>query len=302
MQMEHVADKRTIGEKYGNKSLMEKKVISNTKYSHISQVVNTGKTIKDVHFVSDQLVSKRKSECFKRVKGSTIVKLVNQNHQTESIYNMVGDIDQPKNDSTEEKSVITSITNKSNITHQTNVTAVTYATEMLGNLADIDFIILDLRETENYNEYHIREAISYPGCMISRDKFLPQMISMKNKDGKMIILYCQDERTGTPFAGLLFQKGYDNIYFLSGGIEEFSIHYPEYCDGNKVDMLIEMKKEREKQTEMEMLKKTTSMMKKTGMTHANNNNLSTKSTTVSKPQNTTTTSAMNALKKDLHKK
>lgn len=300
MQMEHVTDKRSIGEKYGSKSLMDKKIKASTKYSHISQVVDTGKTIKDVRFASDQLVSKRKNELFKRVKSSTIVKLLNQNPQTESIYNMVGETDQQKNEDNEGKSVVSSMTAKSNMTHQTNVTAVTYATEMLGNLADIDFIIFDLRDIENYNEYHIRDAFSYPGCMITRDKFLPQMISMKNKDGKMIILYCQDERTGTPYAGLLFEKGYDNIYFLSGGIEEFAMHFPDYCDGNKVDMLINMKLEREKQAELEMLKKTSSMMKKTGMNNANYNT-TTKSNT-NKPQISSSTNSMNTLKKELNKK
>ena len=30
-----------------------------------------------------------------------------------------------------------------------------------------------------------------------------------------------DERQGTQYARLLFEKGFDNIYLLSGGIEKF---------------------------------------------------------------------------------
>ena len=85
-----ITDKRTIAERYGNKDLMNKKPAPNNKYKNVSKVVSTGKTVNDVHFVSDQLVAKRKGEMFKRIKSSTIVKLINQREQkeTESIYNL----------------------------------------------------------------------------------------------------------------------------------------------------------------------------------------------------------------------
>jgi predicted sulfurtransferase len=31
----------------------------------------------------------------------------------------------------------------------------------------------------------------------------------------------EDERLGTQYAKILFEKGFDNIYLLSGGIEKF---------------------------------------------------------------------------------
>ena len=64
---------------------------------------------------------------------------------------------------------------------------------------------------------------------------------MKNKEGKMIILYHTDERNGVPYANLLFQKGYDNVFFLSGGIEEFMKKYPEYLEGPEREKYINMK-------------------------------------------------------------
>ena len=249
-----ITDKRTIAERFGNKSLMEKKPTQNKKYKNITTVVDTGKTIKDVEFISDQLVSKRKSEMFKRIKAHTIIKLLNQNTQTESIYNLGNDNENLPID--DNHSVVSSKTANTAMSQKTTVTAVTYATEMLGNLSEIDFIILDLREESEYNDYHIKEALSFPGVMISRDKFLNQMIMMKNKESKMIIVYHNDERSGVPYAGLLFQKGYDNIYFLSGGIEEFVKKYPEYVEGPKREMYINMKIAREKAEEEAMLKKT----------------------------------------------
>lgn len=254
-----ITDKRTIAERFGNKSMMEKKPVKSNKYKNISATVDTGKTIKDVQFISDQLVSKRKSELFKRVKCSTVIKLLNQNDQTESIYNLGGGEEGIPN---ENQSVVSAKTHNTAMSQKT-VTAVTYATEMLGNLAEIDFIILDLRDEDEYKEYHIKEALSFPGPFISRDKFLTQMIMMKNKESKMIIVYHNDERNGVPYAGLLFQKGYDNIYFLSGGIEEFIKKYPEYTEGPKKETLINMKLEREKNEQEALLKKTG--MRKTKM-------------------------------------
>lgn len=240
-----ITDKRTIAERYGDKTLLSKKPTPNSKYQNISKVVSTGKTINDVRIMSDQLVSKRKSEMFKRIKGSTIIKLLSQQKESESIYNLgPGTSEQKITD--DDKTIISSHTA---LSQHTTVTAVTYATDMLGDLSEIDFVILDLREQCDYDNYHIKEAISYPGTFISRDKFLNQMIMMKNKESKMIIVYHNDERNGTPYAGLLFQKGYDNIYFLSGGIEDFVKRYPEFVEGPQREILIQRKIEREKAEE-----------------------------------------------------
>lgn len=66
-------------------------------------------------------------------------------------------------------------TNKT--TTKTAITSITYATEMLGNLEDLTFILLDFREKSEYDNVHIREAISFPAANILRDKFLTEMYS-----------------------------------------------------------------------------------------------------------------------------
>ena len=257
--MDKLSDKRTIAQKFGDKTIQDKKLKENPKYKQVSKVVDTGSTIKNSQFMSDQLISKRKSELFKRVKGSTIIKLIKaaKENQTESIYNLGNNEQNINNQNAEEqkddnKSVVSNQTNKSNIT---NVTAVTYATEMLGNLSEIDFIILDLREECEYERVHVLEAISFPAVNISRDKFTQQLIMMKNKPGKMIIMYHTDERNGIPYANNFFQKGYDNVYFLSGGFEDFAKYHPEYLDGPEKDKYVNMKKEREIQAKIAEEKK-----------------------------------------------
>ena len=84
----------------------------------------------------------------------------------------------------------------------------TYATEMMGNLGQIDYIIMDLREEYDYERIHIKEAINFPDINISRDKFTHQLIMKKNKPGKMIILNHNDKRNGIPYANNFFQKWY----------------------------------------------------------------------------------------------
>ena len=63
----------------------------------------------------------------------------------------------------------------------------------------------------------------------------------KNKDGKLIIIYTKDERSGIPFATLLSEKGFENIFFLSGGIEDFVKKYPDWCEGTGVQEIINEK-------------------------------------------------------------
>ena len=291
---DRMADKRTIAQKYGNKELMDKKLKPNPKYKNIGKVIDTGSTINNVAFISDQLVSKRKSELFKRLKGHTIIKLLKstQENQVESIYN-IGNEEMIQNNNNDNQSVYSQNTNKSNIT---GVTAVTYATEMLGNLSEIDYIILDLREESDYRNCHIKEALNFPGVMISRDKFLPEMIMMKNKEGKMIILYHTDERNGVPYANLLFQKGYDNVFFLSGGIEEFMKKYPEYLEGPEREKYINMKIEEDKKNMILEQKRAGKNAKYNFVGKGDNKS------TVSGKSNVTGNSSIHTLKKDLQKK
>ncbi len=292
---DRMADKRTIAQKYGNKELMDKKLKPNPKYKNIGKVIDTGSTINNVAFISDQLVSKRKSELFKRLKGHTIIKLLKstQENQIESIYNIGNEEMVQNNNNNDNQSVYSQNTNKSNVT---GVTAVTYATEMLGNLSEIDYIILDLREESDYRNCHIKEALNFPGVMISRDKFLPEMIMMKNKEGKMIILYHTDERNGVPYANLLFQKGYDNVFFLSGGIEEFMKKYPEYLEGPEREKYINMKIEEDKKN-MILEQKRAGKNAKYNIVGKGDNK-----STVSGKSNVTGNSNIHALKKDLQKK
>lgn len=99
------------------------------------------------------------------------------------------------------------------------VSAVTYATEALGITDQTSFLLLDLREPDDYDFWRLKEAINYPAANIARDKIIPELFRFKNKTNKLIIVYMGDERKGCAAANAMSEKGYENVFLLSGGIE-----------------------------------------------------------------------------------
>lgn len=53
---------------------------------------------------------------------------------------------------------------------ETIKSSVTQSTDILGITSETKFILLDLRDDEDYKKFHIKEAISFPAPNISRDK------------------------------------------------------------------------------------------------------------------------------------
>ncbi|CAI2382653.1 unnamed protein product [Moneuplotes crassus] len=212
-----------IGDKYGKKGYLNKKVKTNSKYEHVQSKLKSGRTVKDVEVISDQLVVKRKFENFKRIKSSTLQKLLNEQSAmtAESIYDLGGDNPDEETKIPDAESVYSIATNAS------QMSAVTYTTEQLGITSDTKFILLDLREEDEHEKYHIQESINFPAPNISRDKVIPELYRFRNKEDKLIIVYMSDERSGSSAAKKFYEKGYDNIYLLSGGIDEFILNFPE---------------------------------------------------------------------------
>ena len=114
---------------------------------------------------------------------------------------------------------------------KTGISAVTYNTEMLGITNQTTFLLLDMREESEYLDFHIKEAVNFPAPNVTRDKIIPELYRFWNKEDKLIIIYMYDERAGTAAAKLLYEKGYDNVFLLSGGIEEFLINFDSLVEG-----------------------------------------------------------------------
>lgn len=51
---------------------------------------------------------------------------------------------------------------------------------------------------------------------------------------KVIIVTSDNERHGTAVAKVLTEKGFNNIYLLTGGVQQFFIDYPELIEGQEI--------------------------------------------------------------------
>ena len=65
-----------------------------------------------------------------------------------------------------------------------------------------------------------------------RDQVQSDLYNFRNKEGHLIILYCDDERISLDAAKLLVQRGTDNIFLLTGGLFEFALDYSNLVEGN----------------------------------------------------------------------
>jgi centrosomal protein CEP41 len=120
------------------------------------------------------------------------------------------------------------------LSQTSNLTSITIKTEQLPVGIDTEFLLLDLREPDEYEQYHIKEAVNFPGPNIKRDKFIPQLLTYKNKENKIIVVYHFDEKAGIDYAKEMYEKGYDNIYLLSCGVEGFAQEIQDGLEGKNV--------------------------------------------------------------------
>jgi centrosomal protein CEP41 len=155
--------------------------------------------------IGDQLIAKRRAEKFKRIKCSTLANLICQSNAEESIYQL------GNNDGMDSVSVVAGQNpylmqkeeykdNQSSVSvasAMSGATAVTYATDMIGITANTSFLLVDLRDPEDYNLWRIKESINFPAPNIARDKMIPDLFRFKNQPEKLIVVYMLDERQGT---------------------------------------------------------------------------------------------------------
>ena len=95
---------------------------------------------------------------------------------------------------------------------------------------DPKIILIDLRSQNCYLSGHIQKALSFPAEHIQRDHDFAQLGIYKNKADKMLVAYADDERHGILQARIIFEKGFDNIYLLSGGYHVFSEEFPHLIE------------------------------------------------------------------------
>ena len=192
----------------------DRTIKQNVKYSHIASTLSTGLTVSKVKNVTANEGAKRRAEIFFRLTPGQLCALYEEyeSNENEDVREMgrgcyaddYGGKGGPK--------------------------IVTYD-EVSQAVNSKPYLILDVREPEAYNTGHLLQARSFPYTHLRRDAVAPEFYQFRNKTEALIILYCDDERVSRDAAKLMVDRGTDNIFLLSGGMNEFATEYPFLVEG-----------------------------------------------------------------------
>jgi hypothetical protein len=84
-----VFDKKPLGERVGNKNMLNKKIPINPRYAEVKSVINHGKTLKDVQIQPDSLIAKKKGENFGRVAPKMLATFLTASNNEESVFGLL---------------------------------------------------------------------------------------------------------------------------------------------------------------------------------------------------------------------
>ncbi|EAX97966.1 Rhodanese-like domain containing protein [Trichomonas vaginalis G3] len=99
---------------------------------------------------------------------------------------------------------------------------------------DCPFLLLDVRDEEEFEKCHIQGAKLYPKARLSRatNQFTPEILQYKAHPEKMIIVYCDYGKTSAEAAHMLAERGFDNIFLLHEGLAAFADEFPNLVGPN----------------------------------------------------------------------
>lgn len=108
--------------------------------------------------MSEAEINKRKREIFKRVNVRALKQWLQEDQDSESIYDLIG--------------------NDENV----NIENLPRGVGANGGKKGLDkaddfgkYLLLDLRSKDEYLKFHIREAISFPHFLINQDRYIPEI-------------------------------------------------------------------------------------------------------------------------------
>ncbi|XP_030280459.1 centrosomal protein of 41 kDa [Sparus aurata] len=94
---------------------------------------------------------------------------------------------------------------------------------------DCPYLLLDVRDRDQYDCCHIIGAHSFPIAMLSRtmNPYTKEVLEYKNAAGRIIIVYDEDERIASQAATTMCERGFENLFLLSGGLKVIAQKFPE---------------------------------------------------------------------------
>lgn len=192
---------------------MEKRVPRNPKYEGVESRLNTGNTIDRVKMVSARQYLKRQDESFLRITPPQLYELFSE-------YESDGRED---------------VANGSGIGGGFAGGGPVIVTHESEDTPEYDrpYLLLDVRAESEFAAGHILQARSFPAVMLRQDRMITEVYNFKNRDGKLIILYDENELVpeAAQCAARLSERGFENVFVLTKGIAGFALRFPSYVEG-----------------------------------------------------------------------
>jgi len=228
----------------GDADLLQKRIPRSARYRNVQGRIDTGASMSRHMARVDEIQQNyriQRGELFKRIRLSTFAQLVLQvdsvNNMNESVPN-----DQPEEqlvtpspakDSSRGSSFLDVINGTGEISLKNSAAEDALppppaAPTEQQPYQQMPYLLVDVRDKESFAECHIITAQSYPATNFSRtmNPFSHEMLQFKNCEGKIIILYDVDELIATECATTMCQRGFENVFILSGGLRVIAQKLP----------------------------------------------------------------------------
>jgi rhodanese-related sulfurtransferase len=110
--------------------------------------------------------------------------------------------------------------------------SVTSTAESL-DIVNIEYMLLDIRDADEFKVNHIVGATNFPAALLRRDAFTREMHQFRNRDRHIVVIYHNDEnRYAKEAATLFYEKGYANIRLLTHGLYGMYERFPHRVWGD----------------------------------------------------------------------
>ncbi|XP_076351961.1 centrosomal protein of 41 kDa-like [Tachypleus tridentatus] len=240
-------------------AVLNKKVPENPRYRCVRPVVDSGSSVRRYVGRMQEIyknVKYKRGEIFKRIKLSTFVTLVievakelqQQTREDNGEYSDVtlarGETNYRNSPGVQQYSSAQSEVSDLDTTRSTFQSVISGVGELdlrkgVKNSpeynpvsldeASLPYVLLDVRDRDAYKECHIIIAKNYPYTMLSRscNYETKELLDFKNRPCKIIVIYDEDETIAPNVASTLVQRGYDNVFLLSGGLKLAALKFPQ---------------------------------------------------------------------------
>jgi len=239
-------------------SALDKKIAPNPKYRNVETTIDTGNNLrKKLELLEErsQLYKFRNDEVFRRVNVNNLVRLMVE--QTKLEYQLEPPAArQPREGEEDERSefadsateelewdtrveeVARAVMGGSRLGTARSVVSVAQGVGELDReeqagpapaTAARPFLLLDVREPEDWERGHMVYSSSYTHTRLNRafDYETREMLRAKNQPGSIIVMLDWDETLASRVATTLTQRGYENVFLLSGGLRVAELKFPE---------------------------------------------------------------------------